>query len=239
MSVILRSLRAAPIVAALALSTVAAVAAAPAAVDLVFFAPHFAKVENGSTIAYRFVRTAADPKLDPSFEDEVTIKVGPQGAENSVQVDLFSGARAFTLPNMSKTGNPVIVALLEQDVKEMNKTLGGSPFYFRNRLRQAISSGAPAEPTKIDLGGKSVDGWTVRVAPFADDAKNGGKLGSYAGRTYEITFSDEVPGGLYSLKTVTPKQGGGALLTEELTYKAQGKSAAAEGAKPAEPEAAK
>lgn len=217
--------RCAPIVAAAAfvaaLGSAAAVAAAPATVDLVFYAPHFAKLQNGSTITYKFVRKAEDPKLEPSFEDVVNVKIGPQGNENSVTVDLFSGNRAIKLPNMSKTGNPVIVALLEQDVKEMNKALGGSPFYFRNRLREAVSADTPAEPVKFQFEGKTVDGWKVTVKPFSNDGDNKSRLKEYAERSYELTFSDAVPGGLYALKTVTPKSDGGALLTEELTVAAE------------------
>lgn len=204
----------------------AAAAAAPASVDLVFYAPHFSKLQNGSVITYKFVRKAEDPKLDPSFEDTVSVKVGPSGAEDSVTVDLFSGARAINLPNMSKTGNPVIVAVLEQDVKEMNKSLGGSPFYFRNRLRQAIAADTPAEPTKVDFRGKTVDGWKVTVKPFQNDEANKGKLGQYAERSYELIFSDAVPGGLYALKTVTPKADGAPLLTEELTVASDGEAEA-------------
>lgn len=226
MSLNFRRLRAAPAaisLAALIASAAGAVAAAdPATVyHLVFEAPHFAKVENGRTISYRFVRKADDPKLDPSFEDEVKVLVGPQGAENSVNVALFSGSRAQSLTNMSRTGNPVIVALLEQDVKEMNKTLGGSPFYFRNRLRQALAEEKPAEATKIEVDGKTVDGWKIAFKPFENDKDNRARLKEYAGRSYEILFTEAVPGGLYAIKTVTPKANGGALLTEELTVSSE------------------
>lgn len=226
-------LRAAPVAGLVAaLVVTAAAAAAPATVDLVFYAPHFAKVADGSTITYHFVRKAEDPSLAPSFEDDVKLLVGPAANKNSVQIDVFTGSRAFSLPNMSKTGNPVIVALLEQDVKEMNKTLGGSPFYFRNRLRQAIADQKPAEPTKIEYDGKTIDGWKITLKPFAKDAQNRSRLGDYADRTYELTFADDVPGGLYALKAVTPKaDGSGATLVEELTVK--GEAASAE-AKPAE-----
>lgn len=211
---------AAPLAALFATGVVwSAAAAAPASIDLVFYTPHFAKIENGNTVSYTFVRKSEDPKANPSFEDEVKVNVGPQGAENSVSVELFSGDRAQLLQNMSKTGNPVIVALLEEDVKDMQKALGGSPFYFRNKLREALAGQTPAEPVKIEFAGKTVDAWKVALKPFMDDQKNHGKLREFAERSYELTFSDAVPGGLYALKTVTPKAGGGALVTEELTVK--------------------
>lgn len=229
-----RRLRAAPLAACvgLCLATGAAVAA-PASVDLVFYAPHFAKIENGSTLSYSFVRKSEDPKAAPSFEDEVKVNVGPQGAENSVVINLFSGDRAQVLPNMSKSGNPVIVALLEEDVKDMQKALGGSPFYFRNKLREALAGKNPAEPVKIEFAGKTVDGWKVAFKPFQDDQKNHGRLREFADRSYELTFSDAVPGGLYALKTVTPKSGGGALVSEELTVKPEVVKTAASAPAPA------
>ena len=120
---------------------------------------------------------------------------------------------------MSKTGNPVIVAVMEQDVKDMQKALGGSPFYFRNRLREALAGQRPAEATTIEFGGKTVEAWKVSFKPFENDEQNRGKLREYAGRSYELTFSDAVPGGLYALRTVTPKPDGGDLVSEELVVK--------------------
>lgn len=204
--------------------------AGPPTMDLVFKASHFARIADGRTVTYDFVRTAnggANDKLEPSFEDKVSILVGPEGNANSVRIDLFTGARAQKLDNMSKTGNPVIVALLEQDVREMNRTLGGSPFYFRNRLRQALAEDTTAQPTKFEFGGKTHDGWKVTLKPFADDQQNAYRLKEYAQRSYELTFSDDVPGGLYALKTVTPKAGGGNLLVEELTLRGEGMAAPA------------
>lgn len=228
MSVSFRLFGAAPFAAIALMAATSTTVAAPAAVDLVFYAPHFAKIENGSTVSYRFIRKNEDPKGAPSFEDEINVKVGPKGAEDSLQVDLFTGARAATLPNMSKTGNPVIVAVMEQDVKDMQKALGGSPFYFRNRLREALSAQQPAEPTKIEFGGKTVDAWKVSFKPFENDEQNKGKLREYAGRSYELTFSDAVPGGLYALKAVTPKADGGELVSEELVVKADVSKVSAE-----------
>lgn len=206
-------------------ATAAAASAAPAAVDLVFYTPFFAKLPNGSTLTYSYVRVAKDDKLLPSFEDKVEVRVGPQGAESSLAIDMFSGERAHTLENMSRTGNPLIPAMLEQDVKDINKFAGGSPFYLRNRFMEAIKAQG-SEPTRIEYGGKTLDAWKVTLKPFATDAHRD-KLGDFAESTYEMTFSDDVPGGLYALKTIAPRKGGSApLLTEELTLQADAAPAA-------------
>ena len=199
--------------------------AGPPTMDLVFKASHFARIADGRTVTYDFVRTSnggAGDKLEPSFKDKVSILVGPEGNANSVRVHLFSGKRAQKFDNLSKTGNPVIVALLEQDVQEMHKTLGGSPYYFRNRLRQALAEDTSSQPTRVEFGGRTHDGWKVTLKPFADDQQNAYRLKEYAQRSYELTFSDDLPGGLYALKTVTPKAQGGDLLVEELTLRGEG-----------------
>ncbi len=199
---------------------------APAAADLVFNKPFFENVRNGSILTYTYVRVAKNDKLRPSFEDKVDVTVGPQGDENSLSIALFSGDRGLTLKNMSRTGAPLVPALLEQDVQDIYKFAGGSPFYLRNRFMEAIRSES-AEPAKIEFGGRTLDAWKVTLKPFAKDAHRA-KLGDFADSTYELTFSDDVPGGLYALRTVAPDKDGAPLVTEELTLQPVGAAAGEE-----------
>ncbi|HEY0292996.1 MAG TPA: hypothetical protein VGC51_11810 [Hansschlegelia sp.] len=210
-------LRGAAVAACLAL-TLSPASAAPTAVDLIFEAPYLSKAADGSTISYRFVRKTDEKDLQPSFEDDVTLNVGPTGAEKTVTIDMFTGARAISMANMARSGNPVVIAVLEQDVREMQKVLGGSPYYIRNRIMDAMRNDRSAEPVKLDYAGRTVDGWKIKLSPFASD-QHRAQLKDFADRTYELTFADDVPGGLYALKSVTPKKDGGALLVEELTLK--------------------
>lgn len=204
----------------------------PTPEQLVFEQPFLAKFALGSTISYRFSRTAADANLAPSFEDDVTINVikpddAPDGGK-AVVVQLFTGAKARSFGPMPATYNPVVLVVLEQDVLEMQKVLGGSPYYIRARIRDALTSAEKVEDVKVDYKGKSIDAWSIKVTPFANDP-NRAKLKDFADRTYEITYSDEVPGGLYALHTVTPKAGASTpLLVENLTVTGEG----ATGAKP-------
>lgn len=192
--------------------------AAPTAEDLVFHAPYLSKIDDGATLSYHYVRSAGDAKLEPSFEDDIQLKIAPDGQQRAVLIELFSGKRATTMGPVGRVGNPVVIAVLERDVKEMQKVLGGSPFYIRNRIREALVNGSP-EPTKVSFEGQTVDGWKMVLKPFQNDA-NRAKLRDFAELTYEITFAEGVPGGLYALKAVTPRQDGqGALLVEELTLK--------------------
>ncbi|MFJ5487792.1 hypothetical protein ACIKTA_09300 [Hansschlegelia beijingensis] len=219
--------------AGLALSVVMAAPAyaAPTAVDLVFYAPFLKKVENGSELSYRYVRKADGKDLAPSFEDEVKLTVGPKGAEDSIKIDLFTGARGRALENLARSGNPLVIAVLEENVREMQKISGGSPYYLRNRIMEALKANPPIEQTKIQYDGRTIDAWTVKLEPFAKD-QHRMQLKGFADRTYELTFADDVPGGLYALKSVTPKPDRtGPLLVEELTLQSSKATQTTEGAK--------
>ncbi|GLK81017.1 hypothetical protein [Methylopila turkensis] len=204
--------------------------AAPTAVELVFEQPYLAKIDAGAALSYRFERKTDDKGLSPSFEDSVTLKLSndEKGRKEAV-VDMFTGSRARTVGPLGTAGNPVVIALLEQDVREMQKVLGGSPYYIRNRMRDAINDGGVVEAVKVEFDGRSVDGWRVTLKPFTKDVERE-RFKDFAERSYELIFSDAVPGGLYKLVTVTPKKGAEApLLVENLTL--QGVAAAKADAK--------
>lgn len=197
----------------------ATAAQAPAPVDLVFYAPFLKNAPDGSTISYRYVREANDPKLVPSFEDDVKLRVAPEGAKDSVAIDLFTAGRGGTLTNQSRTGAPVVVAVWDRDVKEMSKVLGGSFFYLQNRIMEALRNGGDAiEPQKVEYDGRTLDGWKVTLKPFANDERHRELLREFANLTYELTFADDVPGGFYALKTLAPRAGADdkPVLREEL-----------------------
>jgi len=222
--------------AALALTLVGAFGpaaqAAPTPEQLVFEQPFLAAFEPGASISYRFSRVAADVNLAPSFEDVVTLNVvkpdDARDGDKAAVVRLFSGPKARSFGPMPATYNPVVLVLLEQDVVEMQKVLGGSPYYIRARIRDALTSAEKVDEVKVDYKGQSIDAWSIKVSPFVKDP-NRAKLKDFADRTYEITFSDKVPGGLYAIHTVTPKAGATTpLLVETLTVTGEGET----GAKP-------
>ncbi|GLK77185.1 hypothetical protein GCM10008171_24390 [Methylopila jiangsuensis] len=198
---------------------VGAAFAAPTAVQLVFESGGLKTLAPGATLSYRFARETDDKTLAPAFQDEVKLVVtAAEGGGKAATVAMFTGARAQSYGPLSADGNPVIIAVLEQDVREMQKLLGGSPYYIRNRMRDAINAGERVEPVRFELAGKPVDGWKVTLKPFARDAQRD-KLKDFADRSYELTFSDAVPGGLYSLVTVTPRKSAETpLLVENLTF---------------------
>lgn len=207
----------------LAGAAMAVEAAPPTATALLFEAKPMASLAPGSVITYRYDRRSADAeRLGGAFSDEVRLTVdaadGAEG-EKSVDVDLFTGPRrrkAGTFPAMA--GNPLLIVFLETDAAAMQKLTGGNARYFKNRIRAAFRDEARVEPVTETVDGRTVAAEKITLEPFVDDAHKG-ELGAFAAKRYEFVVSEDVPGGLISLKTTTagPKPGD-VYFEEEIRY---------------------
>lgn len=201
--------------AALVLAGSAALAA-PTATELFFDKPYLSSVAPGSKLTYVYKHVTTKPDLGESFDEKVEMNVdaAPENAAGRVaDVDIWRGDKhteAGPFPTMS--GNPVSLVLLERDVREMVQLSKGSPFYIRNRVRDALGTGT-VEEARFDYQGKQVSGWKMTMTPFASDP-NKDKLAELVGRRYVFLFSDEVPGGLYEIRVVTPKLDGSSNIIE-------------------------
>ncbi len=74
-------------------------------------------------------------------------------------------------------GDPVLTFFLEQTARDMARLTGGSPFYIRNRIKDALFQGGQITRT----GDQAVASFT----PFAQDP-NGARMGGF--QTLTLTF---------------------------------------------------
>jgi hypothetical protein len=202
------------------------VLAGPDASSLLFEAPAFVGVTTGTTLVYRLERTvsaadkpAAGPGPLPSVST-VELSLHPDagtGAREARIVIVKNDARQTAGSFPDRVGNPVLLVLLERDVVEMSRALRGSPYYIRNRVREALGAATPAEPARFTFKGREVEGWRVAVSPFAQD-RNRDKLREHAAKRYEFTLSDAVPGGVFEVRLVTPGADGAALIEDRLAF---------------------
>lgn len=195
---------------------VAPAMAAPTSTELFFNTPYLSKVPPGSALTYAYKHTTARPELGASFDETLRLNVAaspekPEQRITDLDIDR-AGHKSEAGPFPTLNGNPVSLVLLERDVKEMAQLSKGSPFYLRNRVRDALGNGR-VEEARFEYDGRQVAGWKLILTPFAQDP-NKDKLAELAGRRYEFLFSDEVPGGLYAIDVVTPKLDGSAPLIE-------------------------
>ena len=115
--------------------------------------------------------------------------------------------RAGTFPD--SVGNPLIMYFLETVLRDMANQAGGSPFYIRNRIKDALLRDADIRPVELTLGGATVAAQEVTLIPFANDAARD-RMSGFADLALVAVVSDAVPGWYYSLPATAPAAPGAA-----------------------------
>ena len=98
----------------------------------------------------------------------------------------------------ASVGNPMIMFFYESVVRDMAATAGGSPFYIRNRVKDALTQ--PGEMTKGQAiyDGKTIETTTIDLYPFADDP-NRDRMRGFEDLVLSVTMSEDVDGWYLSL----------------------------------------
>jgi hypothetical protein len=204
----------------LLLTMVGPVLADPDASSLLFERPALVEVPAGSTLVYSLQRTGGTAAGVPAHAEstvELSLQRDPATGEIRAEVAIITGEgrqAAGSFP--SQAGNPVLLVALERDITEMSRLLRGSPYYIRNRIREAISAAAPIS-ARFTFDGREVEGWRIVVSPFEQD-RNRDRLREHAAKRYEFILSDAVPGHLYAVRMVTPGADGAQLVEDHLGF---------------------
>lgn len=90
-------------------------------------------------------------------------------------------------------GNPMIMYFYETVVRDMADSAGGSPFYIRNRVKDALSRPTEVETGTATFDGQTVETRTVRLQPFLNDP-NYPRMRGFGDLELRVTMSDAVPG---------------------------------------------
>ena len=165
--------------------------------DLLFRQGTLDGLDRSQTLTYdRTVQNSLAP--DAEARDTGTIKLDIRdGAdiEEAVltfwQDERFRGLGEFP----ASVGNPMILYFVETVVRDMAESAGGSPFYIRNRVKEALVS-----PAEIETDGETV---TVTMRPFADDP-NAAQMRGFGDLALRVRMSDETPGWYDLLEATVP-----------------------------------
>ena len=167
---------------------------------LIFTSDQLHNVKPPATLGYAFRKSGA---LEDGFADRVSIAVAPQ-ADGSCCIgrgEFLSGARRLTLPDIENAhANPVILYFLEHDVREMQRLTKGQQAHFRRMIRMAIYKGAQVSETTLRYRGRELRGQEVAIAPYLDDPVRP-RFEKFARKRYVFLLSDEVPGGVYGIRS--------------------------------------
>ncbi len=188
---------------------------------LLFQTDQLSGVEPPADLHYRFVSRPREGEGD-GFEDAIVLHVTPgeTAGARRVEVDYFSGERHRYVPPVERaSGNPVVMVFLQRDVTEMQQRTQGNWRYFQRAIKFALEDGAQVRPVTFTFHGHETAGTEVRFQPYRKLGREEA-LRLLGGKTYVITLSDAVPGGVYQMRTVVPGETpeAPALLEETLTY---------------------
>ncbi len=181
-----------------------ALAAPQTGTEMLFSPDSFTDVETGTTLTYSHVRSA-DAKIPVRSIDEGSITIalidGEEG-KTQTEVTMRQGKGRRVLDRLpSDRGNPVFVTFLESSVSSVSFATKGSPFYIRNRIKEAFGTGGSVSEGTAEIDGEEVTVTHIEYRPFKGD-RNARQMGkAFENLAIQFTLSDEVPGHYVALKT--------------------------------------
>lgn len=178
--------------AGLVLMLAAGAAWAGPASERVFSRTALEQVADGGELVYSHRRTG---KTEPLENGEIRVKLatGTGGAREARVTMGESGKLRPVSAWPAASGNPLVPIFLESTLRTMAKATGGSVFYIRNRIKEALSTGGTMTDVSVELDGKQIDAVEITFTPFDGD-KNRARMGGYADLRLVFTVSEALPG---------------------------------------------
>ncbi|EYD74114.1 hypothetical protein Rumeso_04313 [Rubellimicrobium mesophilum DSM 19309] len=172
------------------------------AFDLVFRSGTLDGLPEGTEL--RYDAAGLSDAQDQDAWRAVVLDLGPENsARLSGQPAEEAGAARPIGSFDSRIGNPVAMMFLEQTVNGVSAATGGSPFYIRNRIRDALGGPGEVEAVTATWQGTAVPATEVALRPFAQDAHRA-ELGGFADLEIRVVVSEAVPGWYLSMSAEAP-----------------------------------
>lgn len=164
--------------------------------DRLFATPHLAMLSADQPLAYRHLRRSTVDGTPADLDEVITLNLGADGAHVLVTMDAEGKPRPSAFRGM--TGNPILMVFLESVVRTVGQATGGSPFYLRNRIKEAMRDGMGEETVKADLGGSELAAHRIELRPFEND-RHARDLGRFADLELSFILAEAAPGTFLSL----------------------------------------
>ncbi|MFD1344726.1 hypothetical protein [Litorisediminicola beolgyonensis] len=179
--------------------------------DLLFKNGTLDAVAPEATLVYsRETENRGKPESGPRDSGEIAISFDETAEKKVAELQFRQGEKHRNLGSFpASVGNPMIMFFYETVVRDMAEIAGGSPFYIRNRVKDALIQPAEMVEGEAELNGETVPVTTLTLRPFADDP-NREKMKGFGDLTLTVTMSEEVPGWYLSLAAEAPHPIGGA-----------------------------
>ncbi|SNR67225.1 hypothetical protein [Puniceibacterium sediminis] len=176
--------------------------------DLLFKDGTLDDVSKDHVLLYnRVVTNALLPEAAPRDTGEVELSfedsTPPEASLRFLRAGKHRNLGVFPM----SVGNPIIMYFVEATVRDMAEAAGGSPFYIRNRVKEALITPTEVQSGEAMYQGKVVQTKIVTLHPFADDP-NRDKMKGFGNLALTVVMSDEVPGWYQKLEaTATGSDG--------------------------------
>jgi hypothetical protein len=164
--------------------------------DLLMAPGLFEAVPAGSAVAYDETRSVPDAEattVEEVDDGRLRLEVVQAGEMRLVREEDGEAVPLGTFPD--GVANPLLLYFLETTVRVMAETTGGSPYYIRNRIREALVAS--------DLGTARGEAREVTLSPFTDDP-NRPRMGAFADLVIRLRFDPEAPSRILELSADTP-----------------------------------
>lgn len=117
----------------------------------------------------------------------------------------------------ASVGNPMIMFFYESVVRDMAEAAGGSPFYIRNRVKEALIRPSEVVEGEATLDGRTVPTKTVVLHPFEGDP-NSERMQGFGELALAVTMSEDVPGWYMSFVAEVPGDEGTPVYRSEIDF---------------------
>ena len=186
--------------------------------DLLFREGTLDNVGKGSTLLYtRDVTMAAKPEIAERESGQIALSVAA-GDDAMAQLQFRQGDKHRGMGRFpASIGNPMIMVFYEGVIRDMAEAAGGSPFYIRNRVKEALVQPSEIIEGQATIDGRQVPTVTVQLMPFADDP-NRDRMQGFGDLELRVTMSEEVPGWYVSLVAETAKSDGAGVYRSTLEF---------------------
>jgi hypothetical protein len=174
--------------------------------DALFAEGIFNELPDGQQIAYDHVRSGtAAQDFVPVADGHILVVTnlaadGTRSLSMKIEAD---GRQREILDFPASGGNPVLMVFLESAVRSMAALTGGSPFYIRNRIKDALRQGGDLTEVDADFAGGFVAARQLTLHPFATDPSRD-RMGAFADLSLRFVVADAVPGHFLLLSAETP-----------------------------------
>jgi len=194
--------------------------------NMIFDNAHLKNIKQEGTLNYVYKK---DHFIDGQREDTIDLVLTNlrNTGRKDTHIDFFTGPHKRPYQDReNQKGNSVVVFFLEYDVRELAKTINAARperwHYLQKKVKWQLARGATKKEIEIDYEGVKLPAIQYIIRPYINDPKKS-DFPLYANKYYIFTLCEDIPGGIYQVRTIVPdgeqwQEGDESLIDESVTF---------------------